>query len=176
MDNYIGEIRIFAGTYAPQGWFLCNGQLLSISQYQTLFALIGTTYGGDGVSTFALPDLRGRIPINQGQGLGLSNYPLGATAGTENVTLIGSNVAHTHSAIVSTSNGSTPTPGPGVMAASLGTTGAAYVSGSVSGVAPAALNSNALQNTGGSLPHNNMMPTLTVNFIIASVGIFPSQN
>lgn len=176
MDNYLGEIRIFAGNYAPQGWFLCNGQLLSISQYEALFALFGTLYGGDGVSTFALPNLSGRIPISQGQGNGLANYPLGSTSGAESVTLIGSNVVHTHSAVANTTSGSTATPGNTVIASSLGSTGAAYVPGSASGVTPAPLSSGTLQNAGQSLPHDNMMPTLAVNFIIAYQGIFPTQN
>jgi microcystin-dependent protein len=175
MQNYIGEIRIFAGTFAPVGWLSCSGQLLSISQYEVLYTLIGTTYGGNGTTTFALPDLRGNIPISQGQGPGLSNYVLGQTAGSENVTLLATNTAHTHSAAATTTVGGTASPGTGVVLASLGTSGLGYLPAGT-GVTVAPLNATVVQNTGGSLPHNNMMPTMGVTFIIAYTGIFPSQN
>lgn len=175
MQNYLGEIRIFAGNFAPVGWFACNGQLLSISQYQTLYALIGTTYGGDGITTFGLPDLRGNIPISQGQGPSLSNYVLGQSAGSENVTLVSQNIAHTHNAAATTTVGGTGTPGTGVILGSLGTSGAAYLPAGT-GVTVSPLNASVVQNTGGSLPHNNMMPTMGVTFIIAFTGIFPSRN
>ncbi|MDR3697522.1 tail fiber protein [Mucilaginibacter sp.] len=175
MQNYLGEIRIFAGNFAPVGWFACNGQLLSISEYQALYALIGTTYGGNGTTTFGLPDLRGSIPISQGQGPALSNYVLGQTAGSANVSLTTQNIAHTHTAAATTNVGNTGTPGTGVILGSLGTTGAAYVPAGT-GVTVAALNATVVQNTGGSLPHNNLMPTLGVTFIIAYTGIFPTQN
>lgn len=176
MENYLGEIRIFAGTFAPRGWYLCNGQLLSISANEALFSLIGTTYGGNGVSTFALPDLRGRIPNSQFQGPGLSNYALGQAAGSEEVTLISSNAGHTHSFVASTTPGSTDAPGSTVTLSSLGTTGKAYLPGGTSGITVTPLSSSTIGNAGGSQPHNNIMPTVSVNFIIANQGIYPTQN
>jgi microcystin-dependent protein len=167
---YIGEIRMFGGNFAPVGWGLCNGDLLAISQYDALFALIGTTYGGDGVTTFALPDLRGRIPIHQFQGPGLSPRTIGEAAGSETVTLLINQLPnHTHPA--GATNAST-SPGP-----------AGNVWGSVSSGVPysndtapnVAMNAGAVSTVGGSQPHDNMQPFQCVNFIIALEGIFPTQ-
>lgn len=168
---YIGEIRMFGfGTRgAPNGWQTCDGSLLPIAQFDALFALIGTTYGGDGQTTFAVPDLRGRVPIHQGQGPGLSNYVIGQQAGTETVTVIPTQMpAHTHTLPVSSAAGTSPSPANAVLAADSADPvydTAGTVQMSASAVGPA----------GGSQPHENCMPTLTVQFAIATQGIFPSQ-
>jgi len=163
---YVGEIRMFGGNFAPQGWMLCDGQLLPISEYEVLFNLIGTTYGGDGQSTFALPDLRSRIPIHQGNG-----FTLAETGGVETVTLtVNQMPQHTHPLVASSdaSNQSTPI---GSMLANATAAGAmVYASGAPAAMAPAIL------PVGGSQPHDNMMPFLAVNFIISLFGIFPTQS
>ena len=161
---YVGEIRIFAGNFAPLGWMFCEGQLLPISENETLFQLIGTTYGGDGESTFGLPDLRGRIPIHQGGG-----YTLAEAAGVEEVTLTTNQIpAHTHTLVGATGNGSQASPVGAILASStLIAQYAAETAGSV--LAP-----NAIAPVGGSQPHNNLQPYLCVHFIISLFGIFPS--
>lgn len=166
---YVGEIRLFAGNFAPSGWALCQGQLIAISDNETLYTLIGTTYGGDGVSSFALPDLRGRVPVHQGQGPGLSPRPRGETGGFERVTLLTNQTPlHSHTLHASTAPASVPTPGGNVLA----TTGAASYG---PGPASTAMASGAIDTTwGNAQPHENMAPTLTVNYIIALYGIFPS--
>jgi microcystin-dependent protein len=170
---YIGEIRMFGfGTRgAPNGWQACDGSLLPISQYDALFALIGTTYGGDGQTTFGVPDLRGRIPIHQGQGPGLSNYVIGQRAGQETVTLLATQMpVHTHSLPVSSSAATAAQPANGVLAAES--------SDPVFNPSPPSLvdmSTAAAGLAGGNQPHENMMPTLTVQFAIATEGIFPSQ-
>lgn len=161
---YVGEIRMFAGNFAPAGWAFCEGQLLPIAENETLFQLIGTTYGGDGQSTFALPDLRGRLPIHQGSG-----FILAETGGAEEVVLTTSQIpAHSHPLLVSTDPATTTSPAGNV----LGTpaTATPYFVG-----APGtALNAQAITSTGGSQPHTNFQPYLCVNFIISLFGIFPS--
>ncbi|MBS0516963.1 MAG: phage tail protein [Proteobacteria bacterium] len=171
-DPFIGEIRLFAGNFAPVGWAYCNGSLQSIAAYEALFTLIGTTYGGDGVSTFALPDLRSRVPIHQGQGLGLGNYVIGQMAGVESVTLTTNQYpAHTHAMLASSDAGSVAGPGNDVLAGS--TTIKAYTDSSPN----VGLNAAALPPAAGSSqPHNNWQPSLCVSFIISLFGIFPSQN
>jgi microcystin-dependent protein len=165
---YIGEIRMFAGNFAPAGWALCNGQLLPIAQYDALYALIGTTYGGDGQTTFALPDLRGRAPIHVGP-----NYVRGAQVGSETVTLTqGQMPAHTHLAAALTGVGSANNPTGHVWAGS-STSDNKYIDTINS---PATLGPVALQNAGGNQPHNNMQPYLVINFIIALEGIYPTPN
>jgi microcystin-dependent protein len=175
-EAFIGEIRMFGGNFAPRGWALCDGQLLPISQYTALFSLLGTTYGGDGRTTFALPDLRGRVPIHAGHGPGLSDYRLGQTGGQETVTLTTQQIpAHSHTASVSqaadSSVGTSDKPEnmlPARNAASTpqyGTTANVNMSGA----------SVSVGNTGGNLPHENMQPYVTVNYIIALEGIFPSR-
>jgi microcystin-dependent protein len=163
---YVGEIRMFAGNFAPAGWMLCQGQLLPISENATLFNLIGTTYGGDGQSTFALPDLQSRVPIHQGNGL-----IIGEKAGVETVTLITSQIpAHSHVPQCNAGNGSSPNPGNGVWAQP--STGTIY-----SDVAPnQVMDPVAIGSSGGSQPHDNMIPFLVVNFIISLFGVFPTQN
>jgi microcystin-dependent protein len=171
MSNpFIGEIRMFGGNFAPRGWAFCNGQLLAIAQNDALFALIGTTYGGDGQTTFALPDLRGRIPVHAGQGPGLSSYQLGQQAGTETVTLTQQQMpAHTHTAQAQSGAGNQAGPGGGVWASS--------AQNQFSANPPnAAMNAAAIGSAGGSQPHENMAPYQVVSFIIALEGIFPSRN
>ena len=161
---YVGEIRMFAGNFAPSGWQFCEGQLLPISENETLFQLIGTTYGGDGESTFALPDMRGRIPIHQGNG-----FILAETGGAEEITLTVSQIpAHSHPLLVSTSPGSQNSPGGHLAAESPNIS--LYIED-----APAVnMSPSAISSTGGSQPHTNFQPYLCVNFIISLFGIFPS--
>lgn len=165
---YIGEIRIAGFNFAPQGWALCNGQTLPISQYDALFNLIGTTYGGDGVNTFALPNLQSRIPFHQGTGAG-NSMVLGQISGTESVTLITSQIpSHTHALNANSAAGSQPSPGNGVWAAS-------NLDQFSTEAATHALDPSAILPTGGNQPHDNIPPFLVVNFIIALFGVYPSQ-
>lgn len=177
---YLGEIRLFAGNFAPRGWAFCNGQSLSIANNDALFALLGTIYGGDGQNTFNLPDLRGRVPLNQGTGPGLSTYTIGQAAGTETVTLQTSQMpAHSHSLNATTATGSVTTPGPSVMLATpveAGVSTSLYVVPGTSTVNQAPMAAQSITATGGSQPHENMMPFQSVNYIIALEGIFPSRN
>src|SRR5215469_2822733 len=162
---YVGEIRMFGGNFAPAGWMFCSGQLLPISEYETLFNLIGTTYGGDGQSTFAVPDLRGRLPVHMGNGFTLSQ-----TGGAETVTLTTAQIpAHPHSFLCTTSPGGSTNPAGNVLASV--PAGSAYVQ-----MAPAvALAPQSILNAGGNQPHDNMQPYLCVSFIISLFGVFPSQ-
>ncbi len=169
-DQYLGEIRMFGGNFAPYGWALCNGQLLSISQNTALFSLIGTYYGGDGVTTFALPNLQSRIPLHQGQGVGLSPYVIGQNGGTENVTLTSQQMPqHNHSVQVFNAPGNTNKAGGNYLADS--TSGNAYQAAQNS-----TLNTGAVSFSGNSQPHNNIQPYLCITFIIALQGIYPSRN
>jgi microcystin-dependent protein len=162
---YVGEIRIFAGNFAPAGWQFCEGQLLPISENETLFNLIGTTYGGDGQETFALPDLRGRLPVHFGNG-----FTLAETGGVEEITLTVSQIpAHSHALLASASPGNASSPNNNLLAQS--TTIAAY-----SSTAPTTpMSTAAMSSTGGNQPHSNFQPYLCVDFIISQYGIFPSQ-
>ncbi|VVE76131.1 phage tail protein [Pandoraea anapnoica] len=176
MTPYYGEIRLFAGSYAPVGWMICDGTLVNISDFEVLFSLIGTTYGGDGVSRFALPDLRNQVPIGMGQGLGLSNRVLGQKLGTATVTLKSTEVpGHVHDVYATTSDATTPTPGDGVMLAK--TAANFYDTGARNPGGKAALSPKAIKPSGNAepTPHNNLMPTATLNYIIAVDGIYPSQ-
>lgn len=161
---YVGEIRMFAGNFAPAGWMFCEGQMLPISEYETLFNLIGTTYGGDGQSTFALPDLRGRLPIHQGNG-----FVLAETGGVEEVTLTINQIPnHSHTMLGTTASADTPNPGNAEPAT--GTISELYWGDPPEiSVSPA-----AVTNVGGSQPHTNFQPYLCVDFIISLYGIFPS--
>ena len=172
MDPYIGEIRIFGGNFAPLHWAFCKGQLLPISGNDALFALIGTTYGGDGVNTFALPDLQGRAPVHQGSGPGLSNYVLGQKAGEESVTLTAQQIPpHTHTVAYGGAGGQA-SPQGGL----LGTTSARDFRYSDAGT-DVSSSSDALRVQGASdQPHENRSPFLAVNFIICLSGIFPARN
>ena len=164
---YVGEIRMFAGNFAPAGWMFCEGQLLPISEYETLFNLIGTTYGGDGQSTFALPDLRGRVPLHQGNG-----FTLAETGGAETITLTVSQIpAHSHPVLASGNIAGSNSPQNNVFAR-------VTVAGifPYDDVAPYGLISpSACSSTGGSQPHDNFQPYLCVDFIISLFAIFPSQ-
>ena len=168
---YVGEIRIFAGSFAPAGWAMCQGQLLPISQNETLFNLIGTTYGGDGQSTFALPNLSGRAPIHSGTGLGLSTYQIGESGGVESVTLTTQQIpSHNHAVIASTDLADQPQAGNHLYAQS--TQILMYTQDTASKF----FYSGELQPAGGSQPHENMQPFLVITYIISLFGIFPSQN
>lgn len=162
---YVGEIRMFAGNFAPAGWMFCEGQLLPISENETLFILIGTTYGGDGQSTFALPDLRGRLPVHQGNG-----FTLAETGGVESVTLtVPQMPAHTHALLASANNATTANAGGNVLAQTPSYTPYIDFSPNVS------LAASSVNSVGGSQPHNNLHPYLCIDFIISLFGIFPSQ-
>ena len=168
---YVGQIMAFGGTFAPQGWALCDGSLLPISQYETLFTLIGTTYGGDGQTTFALPDLRGRAALHQGQGSGLSSYVLGESGGAEAVTLtVGQLPQHLHSAMGNSGAGTSPSPSGALWA---GSPTNIYTAGAA---ANTAMSATSISVSGGSQPHDNMLPFVTLNFCIAFEGIYPSQS
>lgn len=161
---YVGEIRMFAGNFAPAGWMFCEGQLLPISENETLFQLIGTTYGGDGQSTFALPDLRGRIPIHQGSG-----FILAETGGVEEVTLTVNQIpAHSHPFLVSLDQAATPNPGTNVIGTPLTATPFFAAAPNL------AISPQSVSSVGGSQPHTNFQPYLCVDFIISLFGIFPS--
>lgn len=161
---YVGEIRMFAGNFAPAGWMFCEGQLLPISENETLFQLIGTTYGGDGQATFALPDLRGRIPLHSGNGLILAE-----TGGAETVTLTNNQIpSHTHSLQGTTDLANSSNPQNGYLAGAL-TGKKVYSSGN-----PTVPLINNVTSTGGNQPHNNFQPYLCLDFIISLFGIFPS--
>lgn len=172
-DPFVAEIRIFGFNFAPRGWALCNGQLMPISQNTALFSLLGTTYGGDGQSNFALPNLQDSAPMHPGQGLGLSLHDLGETGGEEAVTLIDSEQAahpHTLMAQAGASNQNDPT---GKYFGTVFGGGALYRP--PAGAAPTTMAAQAVAPTGGSLPHNNLMPFQTLNFCIALQGIFPPR-
>jgi microcystin-dependent protein len=162
---FLGEIRLFGGNFPPNGWAFCDGQLLSISQYEALFALIGTTYGGNGQTNFALPDLRGRVPAHQGGG-----FTMGQAAGVEQVTLTAAQLpAHTHTLRATAADGTSADPTNNVWAESDART--------FSTAAPdATMHPSTLGAAGGSQPHSNLMPFVALSFIIALAGIFPSQN
>lgn len=163
---YVGEIRMFAGNFAPAGWMFCEGQLISISENETLFQLIGTTYGGDGQSTFALPDLRGRIPIHQGNG-----FILAETGGAEEITLTVNQIpAHSHAFLGSTNSGSGSNPSGAVFGRNAS---AAFYTTDTS-VGTVTIAPGTIGSTGGSQPHTNFQPYLCVDFIISLFGIFPS--
>lgn len=170
-DPYLGEIRMFAGNFAPRGWAFCNGQLLSIAQNTALFSLLGTNYGGNGQATFGLPNLQGRAPVHAGQGPGLSLYSMGEAGGVEQVTLTTIQIPmHSH-LLAAGSTGTSATPASGLH----GTTSARDYRYASAGVG-ATLNPAAMQLSGNSLPHENRSPYLAMSFIIATAGIFPSRN
>lgn len=172
-EPFVGEIRMFAGNFAPRGWAYCDGQLLAVSQNDALFSLLGTIYGGDGRTTFGLPDLRGRIPIHAGHGPGLSERRLGAKGGEEKVTLT-VNQLPSHGHRIKASSGVAQNTAPeGTALASP----SADIYRSNASIAPSAnMQSDFLTNVGGSRSHTNLMPFLCIHFIIALVGIYPSRH
>lgn len=174
---YLGEIRVFAGNFAPQGYAFCAGQLLSIAQNDALYVLLGTTYGGDGVNTFGVPDLRGRVPLGQGQGPGLTNRVIGEKSGVETVTLsVAQMPAHQHTMIAANTTATTNLPAGNFLGVA-GNEGLMYIDNtSAPGEVTATLPADSLSVAGGSQPHDNLMPFLTLNYVISLYGIFPSQN
>ena len=172
-DPFIGEIKLVPYNFAPLGWAFCQGQLLSISQNTALFALLGTTYGGDGQSTFALPNLQGRCIVHPGQGTGLSSYTQGQVGGVESVTLQLSQIpAHTHSLSGSSSVGDVESPSGAYLASADAMVAKIYGSVNSGQLMP----NNTVLPSGGSQPHENRMPLLVMNYVIALQGIFPSRN
>jgi len=170
MDSYLGEIRMFGGNFAPRGWLPCDGRLLQIAQYEFLFMLLGTTYGGDGEETFALPDLRGRMPVQAGTNEG-QTYTLGQTGGAEARTLTPANLpSHTHTLQVAQVAGTTNKPSASVLPAAT-SAGVLYTDQTAN---PAAMNPATVTSAGSSQPISLMMPYAVINFIIATEGIYPS--
>jgi microcystin-dependent protein len=174
-EPFIGQIMMFGGNFAPRGWALCNGQLLPIAQNTALFSILGTTYGGNGQTTFALPNLQGRVAIHPGQSPGTSPYTLGETAGTEQVTLLSNQIPpHNHPLMANSGNAEHPTPTNNVLATatdSQGGTGLTYAASANTTMAP-----NAIGPNSGGQPFSVVQPFQCVNFIIALEGIFPSRN
>lgn len=175
---YIGQILMFGGNFAPAGWALCAGQLLPISENETLFNLIGTTYGGDGQENFALPNLQGRVPLHMGQGSGLSSYIIGETGGVESVTLTTQQIpTHNHlvTSITGNTSGNTSTPSGSTIlsdeAQSPANSAFTYVP---LGGTQTTLGSQTIGIAGGSQPHENLQPLLVINFVISLFGVFPS--
>lgn len=172
-EPFIAEIRIFAGNFAPRGWAFCDGQLLPISQNTALFSLIGTTYGGDGRSTTALPNLQGRAPMHPGRGPGLTSRRLGQRGGTEEITLTEAQMPnHQHTLMASGRSGNSTNPSNRALART--SVGTAYQQNTTTNLVD--LNAASLPNTGGIESHNNLQPFLTMNFIIALVGLYPSRS
>ena len=170
-EPFVGEIRMFGGNFAPRGWAFCDGQLLAVSQNDALFSLFGTIYGGDGRTTFGLPDLRGRIPIHAGNGPGLSQRRLGAKSGTETVTVTVNQLpTHTHPMQASADAANSPNPQNNVASETL--TATPYFDDTPT----VPLNAASITNTGGSRSHTNLMPYLCVHFIVALFGIYPSRS
>lgn len=171
MDPFVAEIRIFPFNFAPRGWASCNGQILPISQNTALFSLLGTTYGGNGQSTFALPNMQGNAPMHPGQGSGLSLHDLGESSGTETVTLLQSEIpSHVHSVMSASLNAQSTSPEGAITGR--GNPTPIYTSGGTL----VAMGTNTIAPTGGDQPHNNMMPYLTLNFNIALQGVFPPRS
>lgn len=169
MEPFLGQIMLVPYNFAPRGWAFCDGSLLPINQYTALFALLGTMYGGDGRTTFALPDLRGRVPVSSGQGPGLQSYPLGEAAGSESVTLVTAQIpAHIHMVQAATS-ASAPDPAGHFP----GTDGLTNIYDATAG---ATMNPQMIGPAGGNQAHENRQPFLVMNYIIALEGIFPSRS
>ncbi|MGO4451522.1 phage tail protein [Phyllobacterium sp. TAF24] len=172
---YVGEIRLFGFSRVPNGWLPCNNSLQPISEYETLFVLIGTTYGGDGQTTFAMPNLCGRVPIHQGTGPSLSTYVIGQSAGSENVTLLPTQMpTHTHPYLATTGLANTASLGPTVELGAI--VGDTMYATDLSGATGIRTSPASTQMSGSTVMHDNTMPTLTVQYCIAYAGIFPSQN
>lgn len=176
-DPYLGQITMLGGNFAPRGYSFCNGQTMSIQQNVALFSLIGTYYGGNGVSTFQLPNLQSCLPVGFGQGIGLSYYNIGQTAGTPNVTLLSNQIpTHTHALMASTATASAANISTSVVpAVPPGTGSYFYATPGTPPLNTLALNAGALASAGGNQPHANLMPSLCITFCIAMTGIFPSR-
>ncbi|MFF2094103.1 phage tail protein [Paenibacillus sp. NPDC058174] len=175
-DQFLGEIRIFCGNYPPQGWAFCNGGLLPISQNTALFSLLGTNYGGNGQSNFALPDLQGKAPMFWGQGPGLSDHIIGESGGSQSVTLINSEIPyHNHGMNYSNSAEPQGDPSNAFPTKARGRRDVNVYGDPSSGGALSGMHAQALNVAGGNLPHNNMQPYLAVSYIIALQGIFPAR-
>lgn len=187
-NQLIGSIMIFAGNFAPRGWAYCDGQLLSINANQALYSILGTTYGGDGRTTFGLPDLRGRLPVGPRHGPGLSNYMLGERGGQEIVAMNTTQIpSHNHQTVVTQGAAYIPVnttegdedeknPGAGVMAAPGKDLYSSTPNGTYGAASPVSGTTVHILNNGGSIPHNNIQPFLSINYIIALVGLYPSRN
>jgi microcystin-dependent protein len=174
MDPFVAEIRIFPFNFAPKGWAFCDGQILPLSQNTALFSLLGTTYGGDGKSNFALPNMQGNVPMHPGQGPGLSLHDLGETGGSDTVSLLESEIpAHAHTMMSLPAPANRTAPIGNSIARVQGTSGP-YVQGSPT-PAPANMSDNAVAPAGGDQPHNNLQPYLTLNFCIALQGVYPPR-
>jgi microcystin-dependent protein len=178
-EPFLGQISTFGFNFAPVGWLQCNGQLVSIQQYTALFALLGTTYGGNGTSTFGLPDLRGRVMVGQGQGTGLQNYTMGEQTGSETVTLqVTQMPSHNHTVGVSSAAGTSSDPTNQVPAQINTGQGKSPTISGMSYTTPATgtMAATAVSVVGGNQPHNNLQPLLVINVCIATVGMFPSRS
>ena len=174
---FIGQITAYGFGFPPRGWALCNGQLLAINQNAALFSLLGTTYGGNGTTNFALPNLQGRAVVNQGQGPGLSNYTLGQVTGVESVTLLTTQIPqHLHQWVATTSFGDQPSPNGGFLAAGQIPNGTPVPTYAPVNPAVVPLAANTLATAGSNTPHSNMQPYLVLSYCIAVSGIFPSRN
>ena len=180
-NTFLGQIMMFGGNFAPRNYAFCNGQLMSIAQNAALFSLLGTTYGGDGISTFALANLQSRLPVHQGQGPGLSNYALGQTGGTTTVTIVPNSMpTHSHSLNATQTNATAPSIANNLLPGTP-TAGATpeFYAANIQGqppLVPHVMAAATVGNAGGSQPHSNLMPSLCITFTIALSGIFPSRN
>lgn len=178
-EPFLGEIRMFGGNFAPRGWALCNGQLLSIAQNTALFSILGTTYGGNGQTTFALPNLQGRVPMHWGAGPGLTPRTLGETGGTENVTLLLTQIPQHNHPVNAAATATSASPAgavPATVAPPRGSGGAAQNAYAAAPDGATVMNNGMVGQAGGSQPHANIQPFQCVTFIIALEGIFPSRN
>jgi microcystin-dependent protein len=172
-NPFVAEIRIFPFNFPPKGWAFCDGQILPLSQNTALFSLLGTTYGGDGKSNFALPNMQGNAPMHPGQGPGLSLHDLGETGGSDTVTLLESEIpSHSHSVEASTTSAASPTPGPTV---TLGKANGITAYSTITNANIVSMSDNTVAPAGGDQPHNNLMPYLTLNFCIALQGVYPPR-
>jgi microcystin-dependent protein len=172
-EPYLGQLMLVPFNFAPRGWAFCNGQILSIAQNTALFSLIGNFYGGDGITTFALPDLRSRVPIHMGEGVGLSSYTLAENGGVESVTLTVNQIpAHSHGVNATANKGNKASPIGAYPAADAAGVTAEYNNGAPTGE----MNAGVIATAGGSQPHENRQPFLVLNWVIALQGIFPSRN
>ena len=178
MEAFMGSIVLFAGNFAPRGWMFCSGQTLAIAQYQALFSLLGTYYGGNGTTTFMLPDLRSRVPVGVGQGNGLTNWNIGESQGVENVTLLSTQMpAHNHTVSVGTGAANSPTASNNFLAVANANLGGDPVTvNTYNGTGNATLAANSLSISGQGQPHSNLQPSLALNYIICLEGIYPSRN